>query len=58
MFDASLGAGKEELIMVMLSTLSPHGIVAAESNLLWINILMVAIIAAAAVAALVALKKS
>jgi hypothetical protein len=49
---------REELVMVMLSTLSPHGTLAAQSNLLWVNILMVAIITVAAVAAAVALKKS
>ena len=43
--------------MVMLSTLSPSGILAVESNLLWINILAVAIIAAAALAAAISLKK-
>ena len=48
----------EELITVLLSTLSAPGILAAESNFLWVNILAVAIIAVAAVAALVALKKS
>jgi hypothetical protein len=43
---------------VLLSTLAPQGVLAAQSNFLWVNILMVAIIAVAAVAAAVALKKS
>ena len=43
--------------MVMLSTFSPQGTLAAESNFLWINILAVAIIAVAALAAAIALKK-
>lgn len=43
--------------MVMLSTLSPSGTLAVESNLLWINILVVAVIAAAALAAAISLKK-
>jgi hypothetical protein len=42
----------------MLSTLVPQGVIAAQSNFLWVNILMVAIIALAALAAAVALKKS
>jgi hypothetical protein len=42
----------------MLSTLVPPGVIAAQSNFLWVNILMVAIIALAALAAAVALKKS
>jgi hypothetical protein len=43
---------------MMFLSLSPSGILAAESNFLWVNILMVAIIAVAALAAAVALKKS
>lgn len=43
---------------MLLSTLSPQGILAVQSNFLWVNILMVAIIGIAAVAAAVVLKKS
>ena len=43
---------------MLLSALSPQGVLAAQSNFLWVNILMVAIITVAAVAAAVALKKS
>jgi hypothetical protein len=43
--------------MMSLTLLAPHGILAAQSNFLWVNILAVAIIAVAAVAAAVALKK-
>jgi hypothetical protein len=42
---------------VVFSALS-QGVLAVESNLLWVNILMVAIIGMAAVAAAVTLKKS
>ena len=42
----------------MLSALSPEGILAAQSNFLWINMLAVAIIAIAATACAVALKKN
>ena len=42
--------------MVMLSTLSPHGLVAETSSWPWI--LVFAVMAVAAVAALVSLKKS
>jgi hypothetical protein len=42
----------------MLSTLIPQGVLAAQSNFLWVNILAVAIIALAFVAAAVALKKT
>ena len=48
----------QELIAVLLSILSWQGILAAQSNSLWVNILMVAIVAVAAVAAAAALKKS
>jgi hypothetical protein len=43
---------------VLLSALSPQGVLATQSNFLWVNFLMVAIIGIAAVAAAVALKKS
>jgi hypothetical protein len=43
---------------VLLSMLQPQGILAAESNFLWINILAVAIIGLVAVACAVALKKT
>ena len=48
----------QKLISVLLSVLSPQGVLAAQSNFLWVNILMVAIIGMAAIAAAVALKKS
>jgi hypothetical protein len=49
---------KEELIMVMLSTLSPHGTLAAGTgNLLWTNIVVIAVILVAVIAAMVSLKK-
>jgi hypothetical protein len=48
----------EELISVLLSMLQPQGILAAESNFLWINILAVAIIGLVAVACAMALKKT
>lgn len=43
---------------MLLSALSPQGVVAVQSNFLWINILAVVIIAIAAIAAAVVLKKS
>ncbi|MGH9009350.1 MAG: hypothetical protein ACRDYF_05805 [Acidimicrobiia bacterium] len=48
----------EELITVLLSMLSPEGILAAQSNFLWVNILAVAIIAVVAAACAAALKKT
>jgi hypothetical protein len=44
-------------MMVMLSTLSPHGPLAAQASS-WPYILVFAVMAVAAVAALVSLKKS
>jgi hypothetical protein len=46
------------LISVVFTALSPPTILAAQSNFLWVNMLMVAIIGLAAVAAAIALKKS
>ncbi len=43
---------------MLLSMLAPDGILAAQSNFLWVNILAVAVIALVAVACAVALKKS
>jgi hypothetical protein len=47
---------REELVMVMLSTLSPHGTIVAETSS-WPWILVFAVMAVGAVAAAVALKK-
>jgi hypothetical protein len=44
--------------MMSLTLLTPHEILAAQSNYLWINMLAVAIIAAAALACAMALKKT
>jgi hypothetical protein len=44
--------------MMSFTLLVPHEILAAQSNYLWINMLAVAIIAVAAIAAAVALKKT
>ena len=41
-----------------LTALSPQGVLAAQSNLLWINMLAVAIISLVAAGCAVALKKS
>lgn len=43
---------------MLLSALSPQGVLATQSNFLWVNILAVAIIAIAAIIAAVVLKKS
>ncbi len=43
---------------MLLSMLAPEGILAAESNFLWVNILALVIIGLVAVACAVALKKS
>jgi hypothetical protein len=48
---------REEHVMVMLSTLSPDGTLVAEASS-WPFILVFAVMAVAAVAALVSLKKS
>ncbi len=48
----------EELITVLLSMLAPDGVLAAQSNFLWVNILALVIIALVALACAVALKKS
>jgi hypothetical protein len=43
---------------VLLATLVPQGVLAAQSNFLWVNVLAVAIIGIAAVACAMALKKT
>jgi hypothetical protein len=48
----------EELMTMLLSTLTPHAILAVQSDYTWINIFAVAIIAVMAVGCAVALKKS
>jgi hypothetical protein len=49
---------KEELIMVMLSTLSPRVTLAAGTgNILWINIVVVAVFVVGGIAAAVSLRK-
>jgi hypothetical protein len=49
---------KEELIMVMLSTLSPRVTLAAGTgNILWINVVVVAVFVLGGLAAAIALRR-